>query len=678
MAKNKTPGTSKTRKPRAVRQPRSPRLDRRRQAVIDRADAAYKSFDHQVALGALTDALEWPGPSPLPDETQFRLLKQRADTYQALGRLADMSQDIRALVRLASACSGADLLVEASFIDALAGRGSGDYQRILRLAKRAHKTAQRTGDQRLVAKSLAAIGLAYSNMEETELSLDSLRRAVDLLQQVDDASTKAVCLGVMALTPGVDQSKRAEGYLSEALELTRRAGDQRSETRILSLLAILAPDVVAKREYGESALALSQELHLQEASALADNHLSLLYHNIGLYGAARHYIEEAMEIGRQGLSENHVAAFLETQARVLMAAGDLSAAEAAFKEGLALAESIQLRSYLGYLILGLGRLSALRGDLKTAGKHIRQAIRHFTAVGANIELAVAQSALAEVKLQSGDWSAALKLARRAVLGLEKVDEANVDFPPQEIWWAYYRVLAARPKNRTYLVPADHSQGTLPAEADRALRRAFDLARAEIEAVSDQGLRRNFWNKVAVNRQIVLELARQSTSDALAALTAGASGSDIKEALRRMLAIGVRMNELKEPDELIAFIMDQLVELSGAEQAALIVDGPDGKRSCLAQRGFTAGEDPVEWAAPILRLATEQPGPLLLDDASDQNLARKARVREHRLSVLCVPLTSHAYASGWLYVDTHTRVRPLHPGRSGLDVDVRQSGVGRSG
>jgi hypothetical protein len=115
--------------------------------------------------------------------------------------------------------------------------------------------------------------------------------------------------------------------------------------------------------------------------------------------------------------------------------------------------------------------------------------------------------------------------------------------------------------------------------------------AGIATLSDEGLRRSYFSKVEINRQIVAASLREASQRGLPLepLTGGLTGeSDPQQQLGRMLDIGLRLNARRETPEpsagrdLPRFILDEAVELTGAERAALILQDEEGQRQVVAK------------------------------------------------------------------------------------------------
>ncbi len=660
MAKKKSESSQAKATNRPSKSPsRTPKLDPKLRALVKRGDKAYNALRHEEALEAYTEALAWKPAKALTFEERFRLLSQRAETYRALGDFAGLLGDRKALEPLARKSKRSDLMVEAAFLLQTVQPYAGQRRGGMKLAKDGLKLARASKDSQLEAKALTALGMAYRSTENFAAAEECLQQALTLFKGNKEWTAHAFCLVSLAFVPGPQQAERGLSLALEALEISRRAGDRRLESQLLVMTSFFPRDAAAKRRYAELALSIARELGLRETTAVCLNFLSLIYLHLGLYETAHHYIQQSIDMGRKANHEVLVAASLETQARVALAMADFEGAERAFDESLALATQMKNRSFAAFDLLGLGRFASFKGDHELAVRRIEDAIENFDDLGELPELAYAQASLAEVRLAKGDWKSALEAARLAVETVTSAKEVNQDIPPQNIWWTYYQVLKAHPNNRKYLDPKDHSKGTLDDEAERALDRAFELAKSNVAEVTDTGLKRSYWNRVENNRSILLEVARQHaeegwTSDVLA----GNEPGNLQEQLQRMLDIGVRMNEIRDPGELSGFVMAQLVELSGAEDVALIFEDEESLRTCRAQKGFASGVDPVAFSRPLLDEASRVSHGVIRQAVADHNSSKKARGVFDSLSTIAVPLHSHSELKGYLYAANHSLFGPF--------------------
>src|SRR5262249_62434943 len=102
------------------------------------------------------------------------------------------------------------------------------------------------------------------------------------------------------------------------------------------------------------------------------------------------------------------------------------------------------------------------------------------------------------------------------------------------------------------------------------------SRAEpIAHLSDEGLRRNYLNKVPFNREIIaawLADAAKHRFPRQRLLAPLAVESNVREPFQRLADTGLRLNALHTVEEIQAFIVEEATELSGADRVVL-VNGP---------------------------------------------------------------------------------------------------------
>ena len=182
----------------------------------------------------------------------------------------------------------------------------------------------------------------------------------------------------------------------------------------------------------------------------------------------------------------------------------------------------------------------------------------------------------------------------------------------------------------------------------------------IAGLNDDGLRRNYLNKIPLNRQIVegwLAAAREFglPFEPLTTVLSGLGGGE--EQFRRLLDIGVRLNEGREGAELPWQIMIEVVELTGAERAALVLMDAEGGRRVAAQispvRMWELGPDgflppasteiALEEIAPLLDECERQGSPLL-------RYMPEGAAPFEQCSILVVPLVAVGKLVGLVYTE----------------------------
>jgi hypothetical protein len=228
--------------------------------------------------------------------------------------------------------------------------------------------------------------------------------------------------------------------------------------------------------------------------------------------------------------------------------------------------------------------------------------------------------------------------------LNAVGDVIDEFPPQDVYWLHYQVL-------TSSISPDQTYG-VSEEAWQTLQRAQELVLTNIASLSDGGIRRNYLNKITFNRRILREWSQQTIARGIEITPAELSSGNLQEQFKRLLAIGLRMNERREVESLLAFIMDQLVELTGAERTLMVSINTSGERQVLAVRGFSDQDSKLalEETAAVLDEVTRQERPLLKQDVIEVSKSEEAILQG--LSVISAPLIAGGRLRGVIYVDNH--------------------------
>ena len=102
-------------------------------------------------------------------------------------------------------------------------------------------------------------------------------------------------------------------------------------------------------------------------------------------------------------------------------------------------------------------------------------------------------------LAAGDGEAADQHTARATQQLVEAGEIAAEYPLQAVWWWRYQVLRQGPSKAKRIRD----------QAWTYLNRAYETMLHGVTTLSDEGLRRNHLNKVAINRHILLEWIRQA-------------------------------------------------------------------------------------------------------------------------------------------------------------------------
>ena len=224
-----------------------------------------------------------------------------------------------------------------------------------------------------------------------------------------------------------------------------------------------------------------------------------------------------------------------------------------------------------------GRLALLGGDAKTALRHFeraRQLARDNDLIAPEIDTL---TSIAHARLTVGNTRSALAATRQATEMHRAHDLATLDgMSPALTWWRHSQALQANKQT---------------AVAREALEMAYGFMQKGIAGLSDEGLRRNYLNKIDEHREIVdawlkdAKRRRLSPQRRTAHLTGEAN---LREPFERLVDTGLRLNELRSASELHEFLIDEATELSGAERVLLVLEGADGLQ--LAGSLVPRGED----------------------------------------------------------------------------------------
>ena len=137
-----------------------------------------------------------------------------------------------------------------------------------------------------------------------------------------------------------------------------------------------------------------------------------------------------------------------------------------------------------------------------------------------------------------------KLPPRALTYLHAHGNTTGELPLNEFWWLRYKTLSASLPQSPLPDLGRREYEDLGELAWQALDQARESMLEPIASLSDDGLRRNYFNKVSVNRQIIQEWLRMASERGLPLnpLTDHFSQpGDLQGQLQRMLDIGVRLN-----------------------------------------------------------------------------------------------------------------------------------------
>ncbi len=564
-------------------------------------------------------------------------LELRSTTRVAQGLLATALDDADAMLRSARRHRDTTAQARAQCARAWVLARLGRPPEHLSASASAMKLAQQCGDPEVQALALMRRADALYRTQRGS-GVAEAREALALYARLGDPSGQAragaLLAWVLMLESAVAASRDAA---RQAIANAQAAGDVGGLGAALNALAATETDLAAKmRGFQQAIDAYDRAGHTPGRLALQGN-LANLYSELGLF-------RRGQRLRAQCIEEQRRLAFYP------LLAGALGQASAHAAETRELAASQQFLDEYEALqkvyadpnagpLLGLagGMLALAKGQAAQAVSRFQKTLQALPQDGSHPWQSAFGGWLAEALLALGRNRLALRAS------LQGVATAHARQEPQRpglwvrrLWWQHHQALLVNQR-------LDDAWATL--------QEAYGFVLEGVKNVRDEGLRRSFLNKVPVNRHVVLAWLRASAQRGLPQeqrLAHLQLPSDLGEPFKRLVDTGVRLNETRSEAELHEFLIDELVELSGAERVLLVLDGPGGPS--LAGAHMPLDENTPEARAALLS-AIE---PWLREAQRSHALALRhgpeGAAPVDQRSCLVAPLVAQRRVLGWLYAD----------------------------
>ena len=647
------------------------------------ADKARQAYANETATNYYRLALETlHAHASQPDAViEFELLAGRETCYGLMGRFAEQQADLNEMQRLAGELNDIPRQIQVMTSQVVLDITLGNYIEAQKFAIHGLKLARKSGNSGLEAVCLLSLGSSSNSLADFSYALSCHKKAIRIFRRLGDINGEAQSLRRMGeCLRDMGQSARSQENAEKAYAIFRTQGDQQGQAGCLNILGTVTRDMAWARSYYEQALLIFQTIGDHTWQANLYNNLGLVYWRLGLYTKARDYLEQAVQTVRDMQGRSSLASFLESLGRIYIEMGKYSEARQVLEEGLDLSEQIGDRlSETTYLMM-LGRVALASGELEKARDLTQRACDMQRNMGTQGYLVTSLAWLGAVHLEMGNLEAADRFTKDAIEQLAIVEKAS-EFPTQDIWWLRYQVLKTEQRSQTRASSqADHAQinisndfRTLIAgdvvideQAWICLQNARDAMLAGILTLSDDGLRRNYLNKVKFNRDILIEWAQVSSAWRKSDFSqldqhannseAGLSTESVSthDRLKRLLDISLQMNATLNPDALLDFVMDNVIELSGAERGFLVLVNESGELISKVERDMD--QDKLNLADypgryPLLDKVIQTKIPILLDfsESLETQTAANGQVLNQR-SAMCLPLLRRSGLIGMIYAD----------------------------
>ncbi len=369
-----------------------------------------------------------------------------------------------------------------------------------------------------------------------------------------------------------------------------------------------------------------------ERAGAALGNLAMAYGSIGLYARAREPSGLTPGIREMEAMRHANPYYAAMQSAIEGQLGHHALAQALAEQAAAAAEGVDDPWFHVIVKVVQARSARLKGETGRARALLEQAAEQARYSSTLRVLTLTE--LGSLCVESGNAAAALAATQEAVQQLQQRGDTGLGsmFTPATAWWWHVRALQLDGR---------------AAEARRALATAYRVLLQGVASLSDEGLRRSWFGKVPAHRQLIQAWMAEGRARCLppsrwqAHLSAR---TQLREPFERLVETGVRMNLLHRSEALQQFLVDEALELCGAERLLLVL--PQGERLQVAGAQLPPGEA----AAPLLQAVTPW-----LREAANTRLASLrhgpagAEPLDQR-SCIVAPLVAQHELLGWLYAD----------------------------
>jgi len=609
--------------------PKTPRRGAGSGAALQAIGDCAWAGQHAQAVALASEALAAPG---LSATQQLDLLDRRAESLLALGDTAQALADAQAMqqradnpsLRAQALCRLAAVQIRQS---QWAAAGAAASEALIEARRARHRWLQ--------AMALFRLSEAEFRQYDNAAALRSAQQSVALFEALGDRVWQGRALWAQGYAHDqLGQARERERAGLASLALARQTGDNEGIGAAANLVYREHADMAQRLKGLKESLAAFIAAGQPERASASLGNLAMAYGSIGLYARARNPGGRDSGIDSiTGLREQ--TPYLSTMLSVIE--GQLGHRELArqhAEKAAAAVEQTDDQWFKAIVQLVQGRAARLYDEVGTARSHFENAVALSSARGDSTLVVIALTELGSLLVDSGDAAGALAATSQAVAQLQARGDAGLGsmFTPASAWWWHTRALQA---------------SGLHAQARRALATSYRVMLDGVASLSDEGLRRSWFNKVPAHRQLILawlDEGRRRRLPSARTLAHLSAHTQLREPFERLVDTGVRLNELHSATALNEFLVEEATELSGAERVLLVL--VDGDELVIAGWQLPPGED----AAALLRAIKPW-----LDEARHTRLARLRHGPDgadavDQRSCLVAPLVAQRQLLGFLYAD----------------------------
>ena len=503
----------------------------------DRARAVYANDDASRWYSRSLDTMAKINDSDRDTEILRRralLLIKRQEVLDLLGRRAEQSEDVDAILFIAERLDDRRLAAEGELLRSQVLSRLNSNSDALTSAHRAAALFRIGSDMRGQARAHESCGTAHMNSRNHSGARQAFRTALFLYRRAKDRSGEARCLVSLGTLSSFDgkilqgmeyldgaerilneirdrrslagallqkgvlyrflgMNNRSKVYLRNGIAAMEEIGDRIGHARGRSQMAFTYIALGELREAVRESLAalrIAREARDIRAQIVFLNNIAYgAYRSVGEFGRATRAVLEAIRLATQARGVENIATYYDTMAAILLDQGNHDEALRWAKQAHVLYRAWEGRfNYVGAdIALRLGIAYMCRAEYSRARPLLLRALDYWKR-GGDLELQPhGVAALGLLYLEQGDLDHALECARDLERLMRKVDGIE---QKQGVYWAQYRIFRRM---------------GMDAAARRALNRAYESVCHQ--AASLKGRLRRMFVAVRTNKDIIDEIRR---------------------------------------------------------------------------------------------------------------------------------------------------------------------------
>lgn len=389
--------------------------------------------------------------------------------------------------------------------------------------------AHRLGDEALITQTLLLSGQVAAQTGQVEVAANYLDEALSRAQRLDDEFQQIEAfflLGDLAARRG--QLPEAERFFETAQQHAQKINDHSRKAHALRGLGIVARQMGKLDQaitWLEKALLEYQQTNDLFGVSMIQANLLGAYYYLGLWDRLLALAGEALAVKKELGDRLGEAVVLQNYGLGAYALGDFAHARALLEQAIGNFEAVSERRTAGLARNVLGLIAEGEGNLTEAKNCYEAALSSATEVKAEVEAAYAQhdlgalyvrlnkpgQAISLLEAARATWLAQrnelLRLKSEVYLGLARLalgQHSQAKALAETGWNVFQKGLPDGEQRQAWLwqLYQLHTALQQPDRAEQLLRAAYEELQRQASAIADTNLRRNFFECVPLNQEIV--------------------------------------------------------------------------------------------------------------------------------------------------------------------------------